>query len=312
MAGNGLKKLGEENGLKVVSGSVCGDYKGYFVRMNEGAGYKKIDFCFTVENSENQYKINEFVGEVQKKYLINAYTQTLTGVAIVFSDTFGTMTRIKDFLQEFIPVLDNYKAKGVKYCAVCGNTIEGSPFYQFRGDTTYYGHQSCMQKDTQENDHELPVEDNKTYVKGVIGSFLGMIIGVIPMIILAQMGWYAGLAGLLLGIIIKKGYEILGGKFGKGKLVTIITFAFIGVFFATFCNFAIATYGYFMEENYSPSFIELITGTIKIMFHPDNQAILIENLGLGFLFTGLGCFSVFKQVNNEIQVQNTTAQVREL
>lgn len=307
MVGSGLRKLGDENGLRVLSDSVCGNFKGYFVRMNEGASTKKIDFCFNAEDSEKQLQINAFIDDVQKKNQINTYSHTPTGMTIVFADTVGTISRIKEFLDKFIPFLDSLEIKGANYCSVCGKILDSPPEFQFHGDITYYGHRSCIQNDSQRAS-TLLAEGNKSYVKGIIGALLGMFIGVIPMILLAQVSIYSGIAGLLLGTLIKKGYEILGGKLGRSKLAIILIFAVVGVFLATYCNCAIATYGFYMEANYLPTFTEFIQSTFEIMFAPENQSILSSELGLGFLFTGLGFIRVYKQVNNEIRKQDSQAK----
>lgn len=311
MVGSGLRKLGNECGLQVVSGSVCGNFKGYFIRMNDGAGIKEMNLCYFTEESEKKIKINSFIEENKKNYRINFFTETPTGISFVFADTFSTISIMKDFLDVFVSYLNSLEIKGADFCSVCGKSLDAPPEFQFRGNITYYGHRSCMQNDPY-NDFDAVTESNKSYGKGIVGALLGMIVGAIPMIILSQMGWYAGIAGFILGFVIKKGYEILGGKLGNLKLPIIILFACLGVLFVTFCDCAIATYGFWMEENLVPTFFELIDSTFSVMFDPENTTFLMQELGLGFLFTALGCYSVLKKINNEIRAQDSRAKIHQI
>ena len=60
-------------------------------------------------------------------------------------------------------------------------------------------------------------------VAGVVGAFLGSIIGVICIIIIGELGYVAAISGVVMAICVLKGYEVLGGKASKkGIVISVI------------------------------------------------------------------------------------------
>ena len=58
---------------------------------------------------------------------------------------------------------------------------------------------------------------------GVVGAFLGSLVGVACMVVLGQVGYVASISGFLMAICALKGYELLSGSFSKkGAVVTVI------------------------------------------------------------------------------------------
>ncbi len=52
-------------------------------------------------------------------------------------------------------------------------------------------------------------------VAGVVGAFLGTLVGVVCVIVLGQMGYVASISGLIMAVGALKGYELLGGTLSK-------------------------------------------------------------------------------------------------
>lgn len=77
---------------------------------------------------------------------------------------------------------------------------------------------SRMALDNQQNAMK---KDN--VVAGVVGAFLGSIIGVICIIIIGELGYVAAISGVVMAICVLKGYEMLGGKASKkGIVISVI------------------------------------------------------------------------------------------
>ena len=77
---------------------------------------------------------------------------------------------------------------------------------------------SRMALDNQQNAMK---KDN--VVAGVVGAFLGSIIGVICIIIIGELGYVAAISGVVMAICVLKGYEVLGGKASKkGIVISVI------------------------------------------------------------------------------------------
>lgn len=68
-----------------------------------------------------------------------------------------------------------------------------------------------------------PEEKRENVVAGIVGAFLGAVIGALCIILLSQLGYIASVSGLVLAVCTLKGYELLGRKLsGKGIVVCVI------------------------------------------------------------------------------------------
>lgn len=60
-------------------------------------------------------------------------------------------------------------------------------------------------------------------IVGLVGAFIGALIGGGCIILMSQLGYIASVSGLILAVCTLKGYELLGGKLsGKGIAISII------------------------------------------------------------------------------------------
>ena len=50
---------------------------------------------------------------------------------------------------------------------------------------------------------------------GIVGAFLGTLLGVVCIVIIDQMGYVASVSGFVMAICALKGYELLGGTLSK-------------------------------------------------------------------------------------------------
>ena len=52
-------------------------------------------------------------------------------------------------------------------------------------------------------------------VAGLVGAFLGALLGVVCTVVIGQLGYVASLSGLIMAVGALKGYELLGGRLSK-------------------------------------------------------------------------------------------------
>ena len=72
---------------------------------------------------------------------------------------------------------------------------------------------------------EAPMEVKKreNVLAGIVGAFLGSLIGVACIVIVGQMGYVASICGLVMAVCSLKGYEMLSGGLGKtGAAVSFV------------------------------------------------------------------------------------------
>ena len=63
----------------------------------------------------------------------------------------------------------------------------------------------------------------ENFIGGIVGAFLGALIGGACIILIGMLGYVASVSGLILAVCTLKGYELLGGKLtGKGIVICIL------------------------------------------------------------------------------------------
>ena len=66
-------------------------------------------------------------------------------------------------------------------------------------------------------------EKRENIIAGIVGAFLGALIGAACIILISMLGCIASVSGLILAVCSLKGYELLGGRLsGKGIVICII------------------------------------------------------------------------------------------
>ena len=75
---------------------------------------------------------------------------------------------------------------------------------------------------------------------GLVGAFLGSLIGVACTVIIGQMGYVASISGLVMAVCALKGYEMLGGTLSKKGAVISSVLILLMTFFAHRLTWAIA------------------------------------------------------------------------
>ena len=75
---------------------------------------------------------------------------------------------------------------------------------------------------------------------GVVGAFLGSLIGVACTVVIGQMGYVASISGLVMAVCALKGYEMLGGILSKKGAAVSSVLILLMTFFAHRLTWAIA------------------------------------------------------------------------
>ena len=72
----------------------------------------------------------------------------------------------------------------------------------------------------------------ENFVTGIVGAFLGSLIGVVFIVLIGQMGYIASISGVIMAVCALKGYEILGGRLSaKGiaaACILIVVMTYMG------------------------------------------------------------------------------------
>ena len=306
MIGSGLKKLAKENGMKVAQGVAYGSLRGYAATLSEGSGWKQIVFSTRFSDVLKKTELMELIRstDVQKLYRVQNLAVAERSVQVTFLDNPGTMKKMGEFLDWFIPLLGAYGAAGANSCNECGGDVAGGRWVLING-IAYHMHDSCAQKVAQEIDAgnaQRKEEAQGSYITGLIGALLGAAVGAVVWALVLLAGYVASIVGLLIGWLAEKGYTLLKGKQGKGKVVILILAIILGVILGTFASDAITLAGMINDGELPGWTMAEIPACIYLMFtgNAEYQSATISNIGMGLLFAALGVFALLRNTGKAV------------
>lgn len=310
MIGSGLKKLAVENGMSISNGVAYGSLRGYAVTLSEGAGYKQIVFSTQFSDPVKKTEFLDKIGSIGNKQLNKDFRVTNLGingglVQVMFHDTVGTMKKIRAFVDWFIPLLGEYGASGVNICPECRcEILDGDSWIMVDG-VCHHLHAACAERVSQsveQSNEQEKQERTGSYVTGALGAFLGAALGAVVWAVVLFAGYVASIVGLLIGWLAEKGYNLLKGKQGKGKIVILILAIIFGVLLGTLAVDVVSL----AQMIDSGELYGFTYGDIPLMIlalfaeSPDYVSAILSNVGLGLLFAALGVFALLRKAGREV------------
>lgn len=305
MVGSGLKKLAAENGMRVSNGVAYGNLRGYAATLSEGASWKRIAFSVIFPDSAQRGTLIDVVNtvDIQKLYRVRQLGMSAKNIVVVFLDNPGTMKKITEFLDWFVPLLDQYSATKFGVCPECGAQVTDGCWKLIDG-VAHYMHSTCAEK--VRNFIATENEDRKqeaagSYGTGLIGALLGAAIGAIVWAIVLNMGYVASIVGLLIGFLAEKGYTLLKGKPGKGKVAILIIAVVAGVVLGTFGSDVFTLVSMIGNGEAYLTYGE-IPGFLLMLLSEDAEyaSAVVSNILMGLLFAGLGVFALLRKAGKEV------------
>ena len=306
MIGSGLKKLAVENGMTVARGVAYGNLHGYAATLSEGNGYKQIVLTTCFSDPEKLQTLQTQINQqnISREFRVANLSFAPNGVSVVFRDNPGTMKMIQAFIDWFFPLLDQAGASGWDICTECGNQITGGCWKLIDG-IAFHLHESCADRVVRglnEEEQQRKDEDTGTYLSGAVGALIGALIGAIVWAIVLNFGYVASIVGLLIGFLAEKGYNLLKGKQGKGKVVVLIAVIVIGVLVGTFCADAFTLVGMINDgELYGLTYGDIPVLILALLAEDAEYARAVgSNVLMGLLFAGIGVFSLLRKTGKAV------------
>lgn len=294
-----VKNFAEANGLKIAKNIAYGDLRGYAATVSLGQGFIQIVLTTSFPDVIGQDAVKESVGRINisKKYGVRDLTFSQKHISITFAYSLKKhLSRVESFLDFFLPLLDEQKATGTNICPECGGEITSGCWKLIDG-IAYHMHTECgsrVSRDIKAADQAKKENDTGNYLTGFIGAFLGATLGGIVWGLVLLIGYVAAVVGLLVGFLAEKGYTLLKGKRGPGKIVILILSVIFGVVFGTFFSDAVAL----LQEGYD---LDDLSFLFKLLFYNDDYVTAtIGNIVLGLIFAGLGVFGLLRATGKEL------------
>ena len=294
-----VKNFAETNGLKVVKNIAYGNLRGYAATVSLGQGFVQIVLSTSFPDANDQRAVEELLRQtnLSKEYGVTALNFFPKNIRITFAYTVKKhLTRVESFLNYFIPLLDEHKATGVHVCPECGGDITAGCWKLIDG-IAYHMHTECgsrVNRDISAADQAKKDSDTGNYVSGFLGAFLGAALGGIVWGLILLIGYVASVVGLLIGFLAERGYTLLKGKKGIGKVIILIFAIIFGVVFGTLFSDVVTL----LMEGFSFSDLSEI---FTLLFDNDDYVrTTIGNIIMGLIFAALGVFGLLRAAGKEV------------
>ena len=197
---------------------------------------------------------------------------------------------IVDYLNE-----NNYQ----NCCEICGNTTD-TGIYCVSGIARILCSQDYT-KATEELVYRKQKEDIKkeNVFTGTIGALLGSLIGTLAIVFFGQIGYVVTVAGIIMGVCVIKGYELLGNKLSKRGIVICIIVVILMTYFANRVDWSVT-----IARELELGFIDSFVNCDYIVEYFDIKSSYYADLGLKYLFTLVGAIPLIIASFKDRQIKN--------
>ena len=277
------KKINEALGLVEKEKNVFyGEYKGYELTIVIGQQF------FVHLN----FYSNANVKAQAAKIFLTTTNQTMTNVevsvyglsALVNGMTFkSALTKLTEKLDATIAYLNENEAKGVGYCACCGEademlkTIRVNDIYVSLDGKCY----EEIEKVALEEERVYNEQPNN-YLKGFAGAVVGAAIGAIAWFVLYLLGYMSALTAVLAVFLGNYFYVKFGGKANGVKNVIVAVVSLLALVLTCVGLYVTVANGLILEDNLNTTAFELILSNEEL------KTAFISDMILNVVFTVLG------------------------
>lgn len=161
------------------------------------------------------------------------------------------------------------------------------------------------------DNHPVEVKAEGSYARGLVGALIGALIGSVLWCLVMQLGVISALVGFVIGWLAEKGYTLLKGKAGKGKVVILVVCIIIGVLVGIFASDYIDWYNA-ISEYYPDAVITIENQEVPVTYSDIPSLIIyflstdseymggtIRNVLMGLLFAFLGVFAILRNAGKQ-------------
>ena len=305
MIGSGLKKLASEHNMKVAHGVAYGSMNGFAVTLSEGSGYKRMAISTKIREEEKLGLLQVQLSRrnLQKEFRVKSLELGEKFIDVIFLDNPGTMKKIYAFIEWFFPMLEESGAAKADVCAECGMSVADGKWKLINGNA-HYMHESCAQRilrDVEMEKEQSKLENRGSYATGLVGALLGAALGAVAWAALLNFGYVASIVGLLIGFLALKGYDLLKGKQGKGKVAILVIAIVLGVLLGTFGGYMWQLAGMIGSgELPGMSYGDLPYLFVFLLSDSEFIAGAAKDILMGLLFAGLGTYGILRNTGKEV------------
>jgi len=267
---------------------MSGYYKGFPIVIDLVNGQYAVKISAQSPNDPGNAGLNAFLLQQKEAVKQIAQVNTYDHCVVLTIQVPGLAKNIPDTVNAIIDPIINYM---VNYgygagCEQCGNTSEALNCYEINSGHHYLCSNCSANIQSSLKAHQQDILSAKSkLVPGLVGAFLGSLIGCALWIAIYKLGYIAGIAGAVTAICAMKGYEMLGGHLDRkgviGSVIIMLVMIYIGnkIAWSWKAFDALKEYGY--------TFSDCFRGLGDILDASDLYGDYCTDLVIGYLLTAL-------------------------
>lgn len=288
-----LDKLAEQIGWHKEGKCMWGNHSNYLFTACQEVGFITIETVLQTAD-EQQVKNIAAILQGRRKELKIGLVSTQDKVLVFQCPAKLTGINPEQFSSLMDSVVNLFQEEGIpphSTCAECG--AENNCLTALINNRPVTLCETCyQQKETmlQSTESEFAYE-KKNYTIGFIGAILGALVGAIPWVIVAQLGYFVGILGFVIGLASLKGYKIIGGKVGPRTKWLVIISIILALVVAESATLIIE----FIKDDI-PVTLENFLFALQIK---EIYTIVIRDLAVSLFIAGLGILPLFTKIKGE-------------
>ncbi len=279
--------IGGEHLQQEPKGIIQGTVRGYQTLVECPGKYFRIVICgkSLVDESGISTLLANMNGEnklIQSAKYSN-YKVEIIGLGNATASKLGI--QINEMIRKITSFMSDNRF--VNCCSHCGEEIP-TRMSQVNGNNIFLCdacHTELVAEVAQLNQQKARKKGNM--VSGIVGSFLGSLIGVALWIVIYQMGYIAGIAGMVTVVCGLKGYEKFGGKVNVVGIIISLALSVGMIYVANMSAMALSLY-LEVKDTYSITFFEAFKAVPQFVRTSKEVAeAYYHDLGVGYLLTAV-------------------------
>jgi uncharacterized protein (DUF983 family) len=285
-----------------------GTYKDYYISLQTINNQISINFPVKLSETFKIQEMNFFLTQISTEYkgiFFAAYNNNQIEIK------YAVKVLPKSHVQKILDIINKLiEMASINFlsscCPICGENNIISPFLINKLLIPCCENCKLETKNTIANEQQAFKEQKSNVLTGIVGALLGSLIGLALWVIVGLLGYIAAICGLILAICTIKGYELFGGKLNKRGILITLIITLVMVYVSQYLTLGFEIYNQF-KADYAISIFDAIKTVPEALKDSDVSREFYLYLGLGYLFTLLGSFSLFKesfkQANYKIKVE---------
>lgn len=326
------KQYAEKHGLQFENGRVFGWRDGFFFTLSRRKGRKRLHVLMPqkeLDQGESPTDEKQLQVSILRRKAVQALVETLQefslmrteqfsdngSISIEFEGDLDDVIRMERFLDDVFARFVRLGVRPEKICRHCQALLDNNGIPVQYAQDVYPLHEGCATAVASGAAENKQIGGN--LLTGLLGAGIGATIGAILWAILYMQNFITSLAGIFTGFLVSWGYRLLRGPRGRIIIVVVIVFVIISVILGEVGAVSYLSAQHYNEMLKGLTANESMTITpsqyIRLVWQlflsrPEYIRILLRDIGLGLLFSFLGCVGMLRK----FALEASTAKPRRL